>query len=123
MKKINIEQKKAFVETNISIVPEKRIEAFKLFDIDTQYKKIKEYMRRGNQKDSPKQQTINVYITNYLKSKSAKLEVIERLMGKCQKWIDETSNRKTKEIEEQIAKLQAELEKYKRNTSANPNII
>ena len=123
MKKITNEQKKAFIETNINVVPEKRIEAFKLLDIDEQYKKVREYVRKQNQKENPKQRTICDYITAYLKSQSAKIDVVERLIAKCQKWIDETSIRKTKEIEEQIAKLQAELEKYNRNSPTNPNII
>ena len=42
-------------------------------------------------------------------------------MEKCQKWIDETSNRKTKELDEQIAKLIAERDKYCRS-SKQPTI-
>lgn len=121
MKKLTNEQKQEFINSNINVVPENRIEAFNQLDIDGQYKKIREYVRKLNHKDTPKQRTINEILTSYLKSKNAKLDVVEKLMEKCQKWIDETSNRKTKELDEQIAKLIAERDKYSRS-SKQPTI-
>ena len=115
MKKMTNQQKQEFINSNISVVPTKCIEKFNQLDIDGQYIKIREYVRKQNHKDTPKQRTINEILTSYLKSKNAKLDVVEKLMEKCQKWIDETSNRKTKELDEQIARLIVERDKYNRS--------
>lgn len=118
MKKMTSAQKMEFIKTNINFVPEKRIESFKTLDVDSQYKRIREYIRKSNRKDSPKQHTINESLTNYLKSKNAKIDVVKRMIEKCQKWIDETSNRKVKELDELIAKLMTERNRYN-HISAN----
>ncbi len=117
MKKLSIEQKREFINANMNVVPQKCIEKFTTLTIDEQYKRIREYMRKVNRKNSPSQRTINESLTDYLKSKKAKLDVVERLMEKCQKWIDETKIRKTQELDVQIAKLMAERNKYNRNTT------
>ena len=72
MKKFTNEQKQEFINSNISVVPTKCIEKFNQLDIDGQYKKIREYVRKQNHKDTPKQRTINEIPTSYLKSKNAK---------------------------------------------------
>ena len=116
MKKLTIEKKSELINANMNVVPQKCIEKFKTLTIDEQYKRIREYMRKENRKNSPRQRTINESLTDYLKSKNPKLEVVERLMEKCQKWIDEEKIRKTQELDKQIAKLIAERNKYNRNT-------
>ena len=50
MKKLTNEQKQEFINSNISVVPTKCIEKFNQLDIDGQYKKIREYVRKQNGK-------------------------------------------------------------------------
>ena len=115
MKRLSKDQKIEFINSHMSFVPEKRIDVFMTLDVERQYKRIREYVRKQNHKDSPKQRTINEILSAYLKTKNAKLDVVEKLMEKCQKWIDETYIRKTTELEKQISKLQTELAKYNRH--------
>ena len=110
MKTKSIEQKREFIEMNMSYVPVNCLAAFNALPIEKQYNRMRDYVSRAKRKDNP---TLCDYVKMHVKSKRANTQEILKVAQFLNSWINDINKRKASDIEKQIAKLQLELKEVK----------
>lgn len=103
--KISIEKKTKFITENMNLVPEQSKEMFKSWNLDKQYLKIQEYVRKSRKAD--KSFSPLKMIGSYLKQKDCDSVTVCKIIEKCNKWLESNKKRELDEIQKQIDELQA----------------
>lgn len=108
-KTLTLDEKIAFVNANLSSVPSKQKEWFTKQDVDKQYKKMLEYLRRA--KKPTTKSTLNVNsVVKSITSKNPTPKQVESIIKKLQEWCNDATSRQLSEIDKQIAELMKKKE-------------
>lgn len=105
------EEKIAFINEHLSVVPAKGKKSFDEKDVDGQYKKILAYLRKSNEvSDKPATNKINVKsIVKSITDKNPSTKQIESIVTELNKWVASAKSRKKEELQKKIDLLQKEM--------------
>ncbi len=106
------EEKIAFINAHLSLVPNKGKKSFESKDVDGQYTKILGYLRKSNKvSEEPAAKKINVKnIVKHITSLNPSTKQIESIVTELTQWVNDTKSRKKEELQKKIDLLQKEME-------------
>lgn len=101
-KALTHDEKVAFINENRSLIPSKQVDWFDKQDVDKQYTKIRQYVRKA----SPATTRINVKsIIKQITSANPSVKQIEAIINGLNDWANSTTQRQIDEIDKQIEEL------------------
>ena len=101
-KALTHDEKVAFINENRSLIPSKQVDWFDKQNVDKQYTKIRQYVRKA----SPATTRINVKsIVKQITSANPSVKQIEAIINGLNDWANSTTQRQIDEIDKQIEEL------------------
>lgn len=107
---ITSEEMAQYINENIALVPEASKDRFTTWDIEKQYRKVRHYVNKAQIHEEMYVNPFSAKTITLFERRHATIYDIEQVIADCNTYIDTLKQKQKQHLEEQINKLQAELD-------------